>query len=77
MSLNIFDKFAPGKLKNENANFDVTMFIPNDKENFKNAINLIDTKTNENEKRKRNNTSKSSNNNNGTINTIRNRNISK
>ena len=39
---------ATGKLKNENANFDVTMFIPNDKENFKNAINLIDTKTNEN-----------------------------
>ena len=30
---------ATGKLKNENAN---------DKENFKNAINLIDTKTNEN-----------------------------
>ena len=39
---------ATGKLKNENANFDVTMFIPNDKENLKNAINLIDTKTNEN-----------------------------
>lgn len=39
---------ATGKLKNENANFDVTIFIPNDKENFKNAINLIDTKTNEN-----------------------------
>ena len=39
---------ATGKLKNENANFDVTMFIPNDKENFFNAINLIDTKTNEN-----------------------------
>ena len=37
-----------GKLSNDNSNYDVSIFVPNDTESFNKVCNLIDSKTDEN-----------------------------